>query len=465
MPDFNLLTAAVQSRSRASSAQRMVNLYPEKSPDGDITLYSAPGLSLWRDVGSGPIRGMKKAGGTLYVVSGRNVYAVTSTEALLLGAIGTESGIVSMASNGTQIQLLDGSATGYIITIAGNIFSPITDGDFPGGVTNAFIDGFIIFNEPNSGRIWQTEGYAAESIDPLKFAVSEGLPDNVVSVLADHRELWVFNEDSTEIFYNAGAAGFALERIQGAFIEHGCAAAYSPQKMDNTVFWLGKDEKGQGMVWRADGYTPRRVSTHEIEYTINSFDRIDDAVAWSYQQDGHAFYVLNFPSADATLVYDAATDHWHERGWFNAGRLHRHRGQVHCYFDGQHLVGDWERGRIYTMSMDAFDDAGDEICRELITTHFRTGKRAFYGELEIRMETGAGRIAGQGSDPVVMLSTSNDQGQTFGSWRTSSMGKRGKHLERVTFSRNGSGHSMTFRIRVTDPVKVVITGASVEVSA
>lgn len=465
MAEFNLLAAAVQSRSRAASAQRMVNLYPEKSPDGGITLYSAPGLVTWKTVGLGPIRGMKRAGSTLYVVSGQNVYAVTDAATTLLGSIGTTSGPVSMASNGSQIQLLDGSASGYIITISGNIFAPITDGDFPGGVTNAFIDGFIIFNEPNTGRIWQTEGYAAESVDPLKFAVSEGLPDNVVSVLADHRELWVFNEDSTEVYYNAGATGFAFERIQGAFVEHGCAAAHSPQKMDNTVFWLGKDEKGQGMVWRADGYTPRRISTHEVEYKISTYSRIDDAVAWSYQQDGHAFYVLNFPTADATWVYDAAADWWHERGWFDNGALHRHRGQCHAFFNGQQLVGDWESGNIYVLSMDAYDDAGSEMCRELVTTHFRTGKRAFYGELEVRMETGAGRISGQGSDPVLMLSTSNDQGQTFGSWRTSSMGKRGKYLERVTFSRNGSGHSMTFRIRVTDPVKVVMTGASVEVSA
>lgn len=463
MPDFNLLAAACASRSKAASAQRMVNLYPEKAPDGAITLYSAPGLSVWLTVGNGPIRGMYRSGSTLYVVSGNGVYAVTGGSASLLGAINTRTGMVSMAGNGTQVQLLDGSATGYIITVNGNTLSQITDADFPGGVTNCFIDGFIVFNEPNSGRVWQTEGYAAENIDPLKFAVSEGLPDNVVSVLSDHREVWVFNEDSAEVYYNAGSAGFSLERIQGAFLEHGCAAAFSPQKMDNTVFWLGRDAKGHGMVWRADGYTPRRVSTHEMEYTINTYSRIDDAVAWSYQQDGHAFYVLNFPTANATWVYDAAVDRWHERGWFSGGRLHRHRGQCHAFFDGQHLVGDWENGRIYTMSMDAYDDAGDEMCRELITTHFRTGKRAFYGELEVRMETGAGRIAGQGSDPRLMLATSTDQGQTWGSWRYASMGRRGRYLERVTFSRLGSGDSMTFRLRVTDPVKVVMTGASVEV--
>lgn len=462
MPQFNLLAAAVESRSRAASAQALVNLYPEVAPDGSVTLYSTPGLSLFASVGFGPVRGLFVNGNVLLAVSGDRVYSVDSTgTATLLGSIGTSSGPVSMAGNGQQVQLVDGSATGYVIT--GSILQTITDTDFPGGVTNAFVDGFIMFNEPSSGRVWQGEGYAADSQDPLKFSTAEGAPDDVVSILADHRELWIFGHDSTEIQYNAGAAGYSFERISGAFIEHGCAAAHSPQKIDNTVFWLGKDANGDGMVWRADGYTPRRVSTHDIEKEISSYSRLDDAVGWTYQQDGHSFYLLTFPTADATWCFDVAADKWHRRGYFESGVLHRHRANCHAFFAGQHIVGDWENGNLYVLSMEAFSDNGDEICREIITQHFRAGGRAIYGSLEIRMEVGVGLQTGQGTDPQVQLSISNDQGQTWGPWMRRSMGRVGQYLERVVFHRLGSGYSKTFRIRITDPVKVVLAGANVEV--
>lgn len=470
MTEFNLLAAACESRSRASSAQRLLNLYPEQAPDQSVALYGTPGLSLYAEVGSGPIRGMIAEAGCLYIVSYNRVYKLSvpspgTVATTLLGSITSTSGMVSLASNGTQIHLADGTADGYTINVASNTLSIITDPDYPGGVTNTFADGFILVNAPNTGRVYSSEAYAADTYDGLKFLTSEGAPDNAVAILSDHREVWVFNTATTEVLWNAGSSGMSFERIQGAFIEHGCAAAYSPQKIDNTVFWLGQDDKGRGVVWKAEGYTPRRVSTHEIEARISTFPVISDAVAWSYQQDGHTFYVLNFPSGDATFVYDAATDKWHERGWFRNGVTHRHRGQCHVLFNGVHIVSDWENGKLYTMEPTHYSDNGDEICRELITTHLRTGSRGFYGQLEVRMETGQGLLSGQGSDPQILLSTSEDQGQTFGSWQARSMGRVGQYLQRAVWQRIGSGYSKTFRLRITDPIKVVLTGASVEVKS
>lgn len=467
MPSFNLLAAAVQSRSTVASAQRLVNLYPEVNPDQSITLYGTPGLRLWATVGNGPIRGLCVANSTLYVVSGNAVYRVdTAGTATLMGTIGSSTGMVSMASNGQQIQLVDGSASGYLITLSSNTLSQISDPDFTGGVKNAFLDGFILYNQPGTGKFWSTTSYGAGVIDPLDFATAEGAPDPLVSLLIDHREIWLFGSDTTEVWYNAGNPDFPFQRIDGAFLEHGCAAAHSVAKMDNTVFWLGQDDKGQGMVWRAEGYSPQRISSHEIETQISNYATISDAVAWTYQQDGHAFYVLSFPTQDVTWVYDVASRLWHQRAWRDSSNgMHRHRVQCHAFFAGAHLGGDWQNGSLYALDMSTYTDNGDALVRELVATHFRSaGQRRFYSEAEVFIETGVGLLSGQGADPQIMLSLSNDYGRTWPVERWVSFGAMGQYLKRAIWHRLGSGFQKTFKLRITDPVKVAITGARVEFS-
>ena len=95
-------------------------------------------------------------------------------------------------------------------------------------------------------------------------ARAEGAPDQLISVNVDHREAWLFGTGTTEVWYNAGTADFPLQRIQGAFNELGCAAVYSVAKLDNTLFWLGADARGRGIVYQATGYRGERISTHAV---------------------------------------------------------------------------------------------------------------------------------------------------------------------------------------------------------
>jgi hypothetical protein len=246
-----------------------------------------------------------------------------------------------MADNGTQI-FIAANGPSYIYNEVTDVFGLITDPDFPGAVTVGYIDGYFVFNEPNSQKIWVTALLEGTSIDPLEFASAEGSPDGVVSVFVDHREVWVFGTNSTEVWYDAGNLDFPLTRIQGAFNEIGCAAPYSVAKMDNQIYWLGKDARGQGVVYRAAGYIGQRISTHAIEWQLQEYENMSDAVGYTYQQDGHSFYVLNFPSANTTWVYDVATGAWHERAAFSNGLLNRHRGNSMCNFGGNIVIGDYE---------------------------------------------------------------------------------------------------------------------------
>ena len=355
-----ILGSAYVARSVNAADNRMVNLFPEIVPEGGkepAFLQRAPGLTTLATVGTGPIRGLWTYGNYGYAVSGDTLYRIDSSWNAVAKGFVAGSGPVSMADNGTQL-FIAANPQGYIYNVTTDVFQQITDPDFPGAGTVGYIDGYFTFNEPNSQKIWVTQLLDGTSVDPLEFASAEGNPDNVVAVFVDHREVWVFGTNSTEVWYDAGLLDFPLTRIQGAFNELGCAAPYSIAKMDNQIYWLGKDARGQGIVYKAAGYIGQRVSTHAIEWQMQEYANISDATGYTYQQDGHSFYVLNFPSADTTWVYDVATGAWHERASFANGDFNRHRADNQMFFNSTTVVGDYENGKIYEFDLNVYADDG-----------------------------------------------------------------------------------------------------------
>jgi hypothetical protein len=395
-----ILGSAYVARSINAADNRMVNLFPEVIPEGGkeaAFLNRAPGLNFLQTIGTGPIRALwahQTNGSDFYVVSGNEFYKLTGLNATptLLGTV-AGTGPVSIADNGTQL-FIAANGPSYIYNEVTNVFAAITDPDFAGAVTVAYLDGYFVFNQPDSQIIWVSQLLDGTSVDPLDFASAEGSPDGVVGLIADHRELWVFGTDSVEVWYNSGAADFPLTRIQGAFNEIGCVSAYTIAKMDNGLFWLGTDARGQGIVYRANGYTGVRISTHAIEYAIAQYGNISDAIAYTYQQEGHAFYVLTFPSGNATWVYDVATQAWHERAGLDNGEFMRHRSNCQCNFGGNIIVGDFENGNIYTFDLDVYADNGD-IQKWLrswraLPTGQNNLKRTAQHSLQLDCETGVG---------------------------------------------------------------------------
>jgi hypothetical protein len=468
-----ILGSSYVARSVNAADSRMVNLFPEAIPEGGkepAFLNRAPGLTLLATLGSGPVRGLWKMGDYGYAVSGTSLYKINPdwTYVTIGTILGT--GPVSMADNGAQL-FIAAPVYSYIYDSTTDELKAITDTDFPGAGSVGFIDGYFVFNEPNSDRIWVTELYEGFNIDALAFASAEGSPDGVVGLIVDHREVWVFGTNSTEVWYNAANPTFPLERIQGAFNEIGCIAPNSIAKMDNSIFWLGQDARGQGIVYRATGYIGQRVSTHAVEWQIQNYTDMSDAVAYTYQQDGHMFYVLNFPSANTTWVYDAATQVWHERAGLVDGEFARHRANCQMNFSNEIVVGDYENGKIYAFNLNDYSDAGQPQkwlrSWRALPTGGNNLHRTTQHNLQLDCETGVGLAVGQGQDPQAMLRWSDDGGHTWSNEHWKSMGAIGRYGYRTIWRRLG----MTLKIRDrvyevsgTDPVKIAIVGAELIVS-
>ena len=393
-----ILGSSYVARSVNAADSRMVNLFPEVVPDcgkEPAFLQRAPGLRLVATVGDGPIRGLWRFGDYLYVASGGKLYRADGNFAVTELGLINGSGPVSMTDNGTQL-FVACNPDAFIYNASTGAFARVTDPDFPGAVTVGYLDGYFVFNEPNSQRFWVTSLNDGSAVDPLDFASAEGNPDNIVSLMVDHREVWLFGNNTIEVWYNAGAPDFPLQRIQGAFMETGCLAPYSVAKLDNSVFWLGSDARGNGIVYRNNGYNAVRVSTHAVEWQIQQYGVLNDAIGYSYQQDGHSFYVLTFPTAQATWVFDVSTGAWHERAAWDGVEFRRHRSNCQANFAGEVLVGDWENGSVYAFDPVVYDDSGatQRWLRSwrALPTGQNSLKRTAHHALQLDCESGAVKL-------------------------------------------------------------------------
>lgn len=475
--DFPFIGEAYVARSTNVAAMRCVNMYPELEAPGSknvSALFGTPGLTTKATCAAASVvRGMYATPTALYVVCGSKLYSCTTGYSLTERAtLNTSSGVIRWAENPTQVMLVDG-ADGWIITKSTHAAAVIVDGDFPASPTHVtFIKTYFIVNDSGTQRFYISAQNDGTNWDALDFASAEGTADDIVALIADHLELWLFGQKTVEVWSHTGNPDFPFEQIQGAFLEVGTSAPQSIAKMDNSIFWLGGNEQGNGMVWRAEGYTPKRISNHGVEFAIQGYSTISDAIGWCQQQDGHAFYWLTFPTANKTWCYDAATNMWHERAYMEPadGSLIRHRANAYAFFNGEHIVGDYEDGRLFELDLAVYADAGDSMKALRSSQYFHDKDELaeiFHHRFQVDIESGVGLPSGQGSDPQIILRWSDDGGHNFSNEHYAdigsfaAIGQAGEYKRRAMWNRLGKGRARVYEVSVTDPVKRVFIAANV----
>jgi hypothetical protein len=451
--------------------QRCVNMYPIISEVGTsksvAALASVPGYEEFADLGGGPIRGAKTcASGRAFVVSGYELYELeTDGTGTLLGTLNTGVVTVSMAENGTELIIVDGNS-GYLFNMDTDTFSEIADADFPVADVVTYQDGYFIVNSHGTANFYVSGIYDGAAWDALDTGRTDSNPDNLVSLISDHGNLWLFGDVSVEVFYNDASiiTGAPFSRIPGAVIQTGCAAPHTVQKFDNTIAWLGVDEQGRGVVWKANGYSAQRMSNQAIEKIIATSEDFTDSYAYVYHEQGHVFYCLQVRGVNTTLVYDSSTGQWHERQFrdTSVSEYQKHLGSCHFFFSQMNLIGSRIDGKIYRQSLSIYDFDGENIHRIRISPHIQDEKRRVtYSNFEIDMETGVGTA--DGLDPQVMMQYSDDGGRTWSSELWTSAGKLGEYNTRVRWSRLGSARDRVFKVAYTEKTKFQLNEAYINV--
>lgn len=455
-------TNSYKSPSLPISAQRCVNMYAERQPPDaktDVAVFGCPGVVPFVTCGTGPVRGMHKMGGVLYVVSGRRLYSVTSAGvATDIGGSILGSDPVSMDDNGLQLVITNGS-NGFIYSTTLS-FGLITDTDFNAPETVQFFDQRFYFDWKNTNKFFGSDLLDGTSYNALVFASAEARPDNVKAVVLNKQILLVFGETTIEPWQDIGAANMPLERVPGVVIERGLAAPRATAKEDNSIFFLGEDRR----FYRLDGLTPVGISTPALDAEWQNYSVVSDAFCFSYPWAGHKFIAVHFPTANTTFEYDIASGLWHEReSWDLNGRsLGRWRANcyVSCYDKG--LIGDAFSGDIGYLSATTYTEFGNTT-RALLTSPpvHEDRKRVFISRLELDIEAGVGITTGQGSDPQWMLRSSKDGGRTYTTlqkWR--SAGAIGNYRTRLRWLRMGQARERVFEATTTDPVKRTLIAAN-----
>lgn len=486
MPAFAFVGPSYEAANPMQDAQRLVNWYVEVDPTSDakaaIGLLGTPGLSAAvTSAYTGEVRGAWDfAGGTkaLWAIGSTIVLMTIATEATAtaaatfnlatVGTIATSSGQVCIRDNGAGgIVLIVDGANGYVYNIAAGTLTKITDPGFLGADRIAFIDGIFILNRPGTQTFYTLPIYwnGTSAIDATFFALKDNSTDNLVTLIENKRELWLIGARTSEVWVGSVSVGFQFARLAGAALQIGCSAAHTICRTGSGLMWLGRSERGENLVIQTQDYQHTQVSTPAVAYAIAQYPVIDDAIAYLYTEEGHEFYVLTFPSAGVTWVYDLTTALWHQRAKFDTvtGQFGRHRSNCYLSFAGQRLVGGFDDGQIYRMSRHTYVDGPGPLVSVRRTPHVwdkGDRNRVAQSRLQVEFKPGVGLVTGQGSDPQIMLRWSNDGGFTWGNTHLLGIGKIGETGRRAIKRRLGAARDRVYEVTISDPVNRDVVGAT-----
>lgn len=522
MARFGLCGGAYTSQSVNADAQSCVNLYQETDESGQgksaVMLYHTPGLKSFaqlpgmssvptifycevatgkRCFAVGETQGGASGGGflgfgadgfgvsfggiaigsTLPITAGQVLFEIFASGQVInrgmLGGLGRQASLA--VNNGNQLLIASGGML-FLFDLKTNLLTVIdtTSGSALQGPVAlvGFVDSFFVALLSDSQKVQFSSPLDGTQWDPLDIFQVSVYPDNVLSMAVDHREIGLLGPKASVVYVNTGDALNPFQPASGGFIEQGTCLLSPPVKLDNSTFWLGGSERGNLVAFRANGYTPTRISTHAMETAWQGYPNVSDVESYSYEDQGHAFWVIRFPSGNATWVYDVAENSWHQRKSTDPrGQQGMHRSRCHAFAFGKHLVGDWATGKIYEMSIKFLDDDGLTITRQRAAPHISNENQwMYFNEMILDIETGLGAQTqlldgeGQPREAMVLFDWSDDGGHSWSSQHPLGLGMPGEYRKRVRLQRMGRSRDRIPRFTISDPIPVRIIDGYIEAS-
>ena len=420
MAKYEIISPGYLGRSSDVNAARCVNLYPELNTVDSKSagsLVGTPGLLLFIDTLLGPIRGLHFFNNLIYFISGNKLYSVDAAANIfpIIDAgsgnqvsLATFTGSISMADNGmaptggSQLAVADGQNL-----LIYNVTSGATTGIGYPSKTVVYFSNYFVADIGGMGydvsaiRNGSVVGPASGGWQDLHVSTADAYPSNLIAVVNNHMELWFIKEYSTEVWDITGSASplFARQCV----IDYGTNAPHSVAKGNNTIFFLVSTRNGDNGtvagIGMADGYGMKIVSSQMINNQLTKYAITSDAFGYCYTDAGHEFYVLTFPSENATWVYDATTKMLHERSYYQGSPyiIGRHLSNCYVYAWGKHFVGSYLDGKLYQMSESFYDDDGVPIASLRVgppTEDKRNNDYVFFSKMQLDAEMGVGDGSG-----------------------------------------------------------------------
>jgi len=479
---FGFVGASYTARSAAAADEECINLYAESlesqgaiSPgkayggstaQGRVNYFGTPGLLLFATIPT-PTRGSIQINGRAFFVGGTSFVEVFANGTQTTrGPVVNDGKAVSMAASNIQI-LIVSAGHAYCFTLATNTLVDITAAVTAniGNPVQVQYSHTVFIASDAANKFCCSNFLDGVTWPGLTTSALGDIADNIVSTMVVHGELWIWGNRHALVYQDTGSDEI-FDVIEGTQLEIGSAATFGPALVDNVPFWVSEDDRGGRMAWRANGYTPQRISTHAVEVDLSSYAEISGLVSYSYQDGGHLFWVLYIPGSKWSWVFDVSENLWHKRAAWASANWQAHWSWNHVYAFGKHLVGDWKTGNIYQFDAGTRTDNGN-VLKPLrrAPTIIDEMNWVTHRSLTIDIQTGLGPqpplLDGNYNPraPQCMLRWSDDRGSTWSNEHVADMGMAGEFQVRVIYRRLGRSRYRVYEWSMTDPVPVCIVDA------
>lgn len=403
---------------------------------------------------------------------------------------------VTVSTTGALPSPLTNTATYYVVRVGSST-------NFPGAIKLATSYENAIANITID---LLTNGSATNTITvsgQLQLGSITSHPGTIVACRTLHRRLFLFSQNFTEIWENAGiGTNLPFRRNNSLLMEVGTPAIGSVVVGFDRMFFLSQDRDGLGAVMEVKGTESIPVSNRALDFQLAQYAAdpdtgVADARGILVKENGLIFYRLNFTLANHTFVLDVTMStidapKWHEEEVLNGDR---HPAQTHAYFDGVNYYGSYDASKFYIVDSNEPTNDGESIRRmrigRQITPEGYNRLRIDRWQLDVLQgaaenvpalvnnllaETADELLAEDGSSlviterqgqasiqPVVFFSFSKDGGQTFGYRQQGTMGKIGQRTHRTVWRKQGTtprGQGFTPKIEFFNKIPFIVLGAA-----
>ena len=328
-------------------------------------------------------------------------------------------------------------------------------------------------------------------------------PGNIVACRTLHRRIFLFSENYTEVWENAGlGTNLPFRRNNSLLMEVGTPALGSVSVGFDRMFFLAQDKDGLAGVMEVKGTESVLVSNRALDFQLAQYAAdpatgVADARGILIKENGLIFYRLNFTLANHTFVLNVTMSTAESVKWHEEEVLHgdRHPAQTHAYFDGVNYYGDYKQPKFYIVDDHIPTNDGETIRRMRIGRQMspegynrlridRFQVDLLQGALDIQQlvdedlwtenemtittESSTDIILDQqidigGGQPTVFLAISKDGGQTYGNYLHATMGKIGERTHRTVWRKLGTtprGQGFIPKIEFFNEIPFIVLGAA-----
>ena len=469
MPEAQIAAGHYEPDGYGDARKFLVNLYTEPNggdPARPVRLVDTPGSRLIDDgsVLSTGVRGLFQAdgyaSGKLVVPDGTTVrlYDVAGDAWTSLTGTLTGTDRVRVAFGETQAGFLSGGLF-YVSASAGASVAAASDADWATLLTDHGQTAFTSIATMGQralltygSRFAFSTTLEFNTTTTLSYYTAENAPDGIIVGVVLGDIYYVFGTQTIEPWIQTGDNDNPFSPILGQVITRGAMARDAIVKLDNTLFFIGDDRA----VYRLSGLTPQIINANDAWITryLQTVSAAD-VVCSSMETEAHKFLFIRTPLK--CIAYDVATQTWQIRKTYGSDTW---EWLYHVANDGKFYAANEtttlvELSRSYKSDRQSTASTfGTEIVREF-TAHLpvKSGKPPL-GQVRVEGTKGIGLSTGQGSNPLLEMSISRDQGNTFEAWRSRSLGLIGNYSARTSWEQNGrAGPEQTvLYFRWSDPV-------------